>query len=84
MEYFLSLLTGLLLGSIPTAYIILKKYRNIDITSGGSGNVGAMNSLRVSKSKFLGATVFIIDFLKGFLTVLIIEELFGPVCSLKL
>lgn len=84
MEYFLSLLIGILLGSFPTAYIILKKYRNIDITAGGSGNVGAMNSFRVSRSKFLGALVLIIDFLKGFLTVLIIDELFGPVFSLKL
>ncbi|MDQ7816783.1 MAG: glycerol-3-phosphate acyltransferase [Melioribacteraceae bacterium] len=83
MEYVVSILIGILLGSIPTAYIILKKFKKIDITSDGSGNVGAMNSLRLSRSKYLAAVVLIIDLAKGFFTVLFISLLFGENFSLK-
>lgn len=69
MEYLLSAVIGYLLGSIPAAYLILKKSREIDITKEGSGNVGAMNSFEISKSKFIGLFVLIIDALKGLLSV---------------
>jgi len=72
MQYIISCLIGYLLGSIPTAYIILKKVKGIDITTIGTGNVGAMNSYEVSNSKFLGILVFIIDFLKGSLSVIVV------------
>jgi len=72
MQYLVSCLIGYLLGSIPTAFIILKKAKGIDITTSGTGNVGAMNSYEVSNSKTLGILVFIIDFIKGVLSVVII------------
>ena len=72
MQYLLSCLIGYLLGSIPSAFIILKKAKGIDITTTGTGNVGAMNSYEVSNSKLLGIVVFIIDFLKGGLSVIIV------------
>lgn len=65
MEYLLSALIGYAFGSIPTAYILLKRKKNLDITKAGSGNVGAMNTYEVSKSKKLGAVVLIVDLLKG-------------------
>ncbi len=71
MEYLLSSLIGYLLGSIPTAYLVLKKVSNIDITSKGSGNVGAMNAMEVSNSKTLGLIVLLGDALKGLLSVYI-------------
>lgn len=61
-----------LIGSIPTAYLILKLFHEKDITKEGSGNVGAMNSYDVSGSKKTGIFVFIIDFLKGLIPALII------------
>lgn len=73
MEYLLSSIIGYFLGSIPTAYIILKNSKGIDITNAGSGNVGAMNSYEVSNSKYIGIIVFVIDFLKGILSVIIIK-----------
>lgn len=76
MEYFVSSIIGYLLGSIPTAYLILKKSKGIDITKVGSGNVGAMNSYEVTNSKGHGFLVFIIDFLKGFLSVFIFLHLY--------
>ncbi len=71
MNYIFSLLIGYLLGSFPTAYFIMKSSRGLDITQSGSGNVGAMNTYEVSRSKILGALVLIIDALKGLLSVYI-------------
>lgn len=70
MDYLISAIVGYLLGSFPTAYIILKKKKGIDIRDVGSGNVGAMNSYEVTNSKLLGLSVFVIDFLKGLVPVL--------------
>lgn len=77
MEFTSSIIVGYLLGSFPTAYLLMKKIKNIDITKSGSGNVGAMNSFEVSGSAMIGFFVFVIDFLKGFLTVLILNLLFN-------
>ncbi|MDZ7767094.1 MAG: glycerol-3-phosphate acyltransferase [Melioribacteraceae bacterium] len=77
MNYFLSIITGYLLGSIPTAYLVLKRMKGIDITKEGSGNVGARNSYDVTKSKLLSASVLFIDMLKGFASVLIVQQLIG-------
>jgi acyl phosphate:glycerol-3-phosphate acyltransferase len=69
MSYLFSSLIGYLLGSLPTAYIVMKKTHNVDITETGSGNVGAMNSFEISNSKIIGILVFLIDALKGLLSV---------------
>ena len=76
MNYLLSLLAGYLLGSFPTAYVILKFSKGMDITLNGTGNVGAMNIFEVSKSKILGILVFLIDALKGMLSVYLCLLLF--------
>lgn len=65
MDYLFSSLIGYLLGSFPTAYLIVKKSSNVDITREGSGSVGAFNSFEISKSKLVGFSVFLLDFLKG-------------------
>ena len=78
MNYFISLAIGYLIGSFPTAFLILKMSRGLDITQTGSGNVGALNSFRVTKSKRIFLLVLIIDFLKGFLSVMLTILLFGP------
>jgi len=69
MNYLISAVIGYLLGSIPTAFLLLKKTQNKDITRLGSGNIGAMNTYDVTNSKFLGILVFIIDAFKGLLSV---------------
>jgi len=63
-----------LIGSIPTAFLIIKLFHKKDITKEGSGNVGAMNSYDVSGSKKTGIFVFVFDFLKGFIPTLIVLE----------
>ncbi|MFA5804679.1 MAG: glycerol-3-phosphate acyltransferase [Melioribacteraceae bacterium] len=77
MNYFISLTIGYLIGSFSTAFIILKKFHGLDITQTGSGNVGALNSFRVTKSKRIFLLVLIIDFFKGFLSVILTILLFG-------
>lgn len=57
-----------LIGSLPTAVIISKKYYGIDIREHGSGNAGATNTFRVLGSK-AGSLVMFVDMLKGFVAV---------------
>ena len=53
-----------LLGSIPVGYLLVRLFRNQDIRSVGSGNIGATNVLR-SGGKGLGAATFALDAIKG-------------------
>ena len=63
-----------LLGSIPSAVWIGKKYYGIDIREHGSKNAGTTNMLRVLGRR-AAAPVFALDFLKGFVTVTVITLL---------
>jgi len=76
MEYLLSTSIGYILGSFPTAFLLVKAFRGIDITKDGSGNVGALNTIRTSKSKLIGVSVLLIDAFKGALSVFILHILF--------
>lgn len=62
-ELFL-ILCAYMIGSIPTALIISRKFFGIDIREYGSGNMGATNTFRVLGSKY-GTIVMICDILKG-------------------
>jgi acyl phosphate:glycerol-3-phosphate acyltransferase len=64
-EFAVAVLSGYLIGSIPTAYIIVRLFTKQDIRMSGSGSVGAANTLKVTKSKSLGIVVGIFDILKG-------------------
>ncbi len=77
MEVLIAIITGYFIGSIPTAFIILKISRGLDIRKEGSGNVGTLNSYEVTNSKIIGVVVLIIDALKGLLSVVIINYLFN-------
>lgn len=57
-----------LLGSIPTAVWVGKRFYNIDVRDHGSGNAGATNVFRVLGKK-AGIPVLLIDVIKGFLAV---------------
>ena len=61
-----------LLGSIPSAVWIGKKYYGIDIREHGSKNAGTTNMLRVL-GKRAALPVFGLDVLKGFVAVTIID-----------
>lgn len=70
MMLLLCALAGGLLGSIPTAYLIVKHRRGFDLHRVGSENVGANNALATTGSKGIGAAVLVLDLLKGVLAVL--------------
>jgi acyl phosphate:glycerol-3-phosphate acyltransferase len=62
-------LVAYLIGSFPTGYIA-GRLRGIDVRKVGSGNVGATNVTRVLGKRF-GYPVFLVDFLKGLVPVLL-------------
>ena len=64
-----------LLGSIPTAYILGRLRKGIDIRRFGSGNVGATNVFRVLGPAW-GVVVLILDILKGVIAVTILANYF--------
>ncbi|HRO75503.1 MAG TPA: glycerol-3-phosphate 1-O-acyltransferase PlsY [Crocinitomicaceae bacterium] len=61
-------LLAYLLGSIPTAVWIGKRFYDLDVREHGSKNAGATNTFRVLGKK-AGIIVLSIDILKGFLAV---------------
>ena len=63
-----------LLGSIPSAVWIGKRYYGVDVREYGSKNAGTTNVLRVLGTR-AAIPVFAIDFLKGFLAVSIFSLL---------
>ena len=77
MEYILCAIIGYFLGSFPTAYILVRKLKGVDIRSTGSSNVGTLNSFKVSKSKFVAVSVLVIDLLKGLASVYLAKIIFG-------
>jgi len=68
-------LVAFLMGSIPFG-LIISKSQGLDIREHGSGNIGATNVFRVM-GKGWGSLAFLLDFLKGFLPVVIAINLFG-------
>lgn len=76
MKILLLLIASYLLGSVPFGYIVVKLVKKIDIRQHGSGNIGATNVVRVC-GKVLGYPVFLLDFFKGFLPVVVAAKLFG-------
>jgi len=59
-----------LLGSVPSAYILVKMRKGIDIRKVGSGNVGSTNTIRAA-GRSTGIAVFFMDSLKGYFPALI-------------
>ena len=72
-----SLLTGYLIGSIPSAYIIVRLVTGEDITAHGTGNVGSMNVRRTTGSWGWFAVAMAADMLKGFAPVAAVKLLEG-------
>lgn len=68
-EYLVSFLISYLIGSFPTAFIVVKQTARVDIRTAGSGNVGGRNALEVTGKKWVGAAVVLIDVLKGVVSI---------------
>ena len=68
------ILTGYLLGSIPFALIMARRWSATDLRHSGSGNLGAANVLRTSGVR-AGVLVALLDMLKGAVSVILAERL---------
>lgn len=66
----LAIILGYLLGSIPSAYILVRLFKKEDVRKIGSGNVGTLNVMR-EVSQVLGFAVLLMDMGKGALAVLV-------------
>ena len=69
-----SIIIGYLLGSIPTAYIVSRMRKGVDIRNIGSGNMGAANVMR-QIGAHEGVFVGLIDVAKGAGAILIAQAL---------
>lgn len=76
MKLFFGILASYFLGSIPSAYLVTKGIKGIDIRTQGSGNVGATNVFRVVGRKW-GIAVLIFDMFKGFFSAAILPLYFS-------
>jgi acyl phosphate:glycerol-3-phosphate acyltransferase len=83
LSHVLSGFLGYLIGSIPTAFLLVRWKSNIDIRSAGSGNAGALNSFQVTRSKMVGGGVLLLDVLKGAAAVLLTSACFDTQFSLQ-
>lgn len=63
-----------ILGSFPTAFLIIKKYSGQDIKEIGTGNVGAMNVQRATGKVYLFILTFLIDAAKAMLAIFIARK----------
>ena len=70
MKELVLIVVSYLIGSIPTALLVSKRFFGIDIRDYGSGNMGATNTFRVLGSRY-GTMVMAIDILKGMAAVLL-------------
>ena len=64
MIVFITIILSFLCGSIPTGYILTKKYCGIDIRNEGSGNIGSTNVKRIVGRK-MSILTQIGDIVKG-------------------
>ena len=69
IAFAVSALFAYVLGSVPTAYVVVRLAHGIDIRTVGSGNVGALNTFHQGGPK-AAATVLVADTIKGALAVL--------------
>ncbi len=77
MNYIILSLIPYLIGSFPTAFLVVKLKYDKNILRLGSGNMGATNVLVQTGSKIIALLVGLIDALKGYLACLIIYQLTG-------
>ncbi len=71
------LLTGYLLGSVPSGWLAGRWLAGLDLRQEGSGSTGATNVLRVL-GKGPALVVFLVDVLKGTAAVLVAKAILQP------
>ncbi len=82
-KYLIFAITSYLIGSIPFAYILVKKIIGEDITKHGTGNIGAMNVKRITGSWGWFAFDVLLDGHKGIIPV-VLAKIFAPAMGLDI
>lgn len=72
-----ALAVSYVLGAIPSGYVLIRWIKRTDIRTVGSGNIGATNALRAA-GPWAGATVLILDILKGLVAATLIPRALLP------
>ena len=72
-----SLALAYLIGAVPFAYLVTKRFKAVDIRLVGSRNAGALNVFR-SIGKGYGLVVFLLDAAKGLLAIYITRWIDAP------
>ena len=80
LNILLAALFGYLVGSIPTAYLVTRLMKGIDIRSVGSGNVGGSN-VWLHGGKLPSVATLLFDLVKGALAVSALINLGQPVSA---
>ena len=73
----LDIAAAYVIGSLPTAFLLVRWVRGADIRGTESGSVGALNAFRATGAGWVGWTVLVVDVLKGAVAV----ALAGPGAS---
>lgn len=72
MDKIFSFIAGYITGSFPSAYILGKIFKKIDIKKVGDGRIGMSFSIKTMGKK-IGVAVGVLDFMKGFLTLVFLS-----------
>ncbi len=83
MDWIFTFVSSYLIGSFSTAFFVGKMFLGKDLSQEGSGNLGAMNSLKTSGLIF-GIIVFSIDVIKGGGIIILNKALYGETILLYL
>ena len=81
MESIAVILIAFLLGSVPTAYLMGRALKGIDVRDAGSGNSGAVNAGR-QLGKGIGVLILLVDAGKGVVALVIGLVLQVPVLTI--
>jgi glycerol-3-phosphate acyltransferase PlsY len=65
----LDIAAAYLIGSLPTAFLLVRWLRGADIRGTESGSVGALNAFRATGAGWVGWCVLVVDVLKGVMAV---------------
>jgi len=71
-----SIIISYLLGSFPTAYLIVKRFTGKNVFRSGDKNMGGTNALIISKSFTIALLVGVVDALKALTACLIVNNFF--------
>jgi glycerol-3-phosphate acyltransferase PlsY len=78
MRYIALAVAAYLLGSLPSAYLVVRFAKGPDLRTVESGNVGALNAFRATGLGWVGVVVLLLDVGKGVLAVVLAGDGAGP------